>query len=315
MMCATERTRRNADAYSGLLALGGGSEADALKKLRQSATASGRTPTVRYMWVRTAPGSTMWLRRRAGDSSLQEPLVEKAWVRSAAEDGTLCLKPAMEAEPVEAHYDLESVSRQRLSAKMEWFHNAVANMRVPWEMGHVRIRVRRSCLLEDSLHAVSQLSATDMQRFFRFAFIGAPAMDAGGVAREWFHCVSQHLFSLDTGLWRYSHVDNLTYQINPASGVANSQHLQLFHFAGRFLGKALFDRQVVSAHLTTPLLKHILAAPMFFADLEFLDRDLHRNLMWINDNRCSGQLPRRQRAPHPPHRLAAGWTRSCWTSP
>jgi len=44
-------------------------------------------------------------------------------------------------------------------------------------------------------------------------------------------------------------------QINPSSGVANDEHLRYFHFTGRLLGKALFDRQIVAGHLVRPLYK------------------------------------------------------------
>lgn len=50
------------------------------------------------------------------------------------------------------------------------------------------------------------------------------------------------------------------------------------------MGKALFDQQIVPAHIARPLYKHILGMPVSFADLEFVDRDLHKNLKWIVEN-------------------------------
>ena len=50
------------------------------------------------------------------------------------------------------------------------------------------------------------------------------------------------------------------------------------------MGKALFDNQVVDAHLTLPLYKHILALPINFDDLEYVDADLHKNLTWLREN-------------------------------
>ncbi len=44
-------------------------------------------------------------------------------------------------------------------------------------------------------------------------------------------------------------------QINANSGIANNEHLMYFHFAGRLLGKALFDGQIVPSHLVSPLYK------------------------------------------------------------
>jgi len=78
-------------------------------------------------------------------------------------------------------------------------------------------------------------------------------VDAGGVAREWFQLVSDMLFNPDFALWSYSSINQMCMQINPSSGIANDEHLRYFHFTGRLLGKALFDRQIVAGHLVRPL--------------------------------------------------------------
>jgi len=50
---------------------------------------------------------------------------------------------------------------------------------------------------------------------------------------------------------------------------------------GRLLAKALLDQQLVTASLSRPLLKHALALPVAFGDLEQVDASLHKNLSWI----------------------------------
>lgn len=72
-------------------------------------------------------------------------------------------------------------------------------------------------------------------------------------------------------------------QINHISGVANEEHLRYFHFCGRLLGKALFDRQIVSSHLVLPLYKHILSWPLLVSDIESLDNDVYQNLLKLLD--------------------------------
>lgn len=67
--------------------------------------------------------------------------------------------------------------------------------------------------------------------------------------------VSALLFNPDFALWSYSSINQMCMQINPSSGVANDEHLRYFHFTGRLLGKALFDRQIVAGHLVRPLYK------------------------------------------------------------
>ena len=109
-------------------------------------------------------------------------------------------------------------------------------------------------------------------------------VDAGGVAREWVQSlvcvtilgafypyiitssrlVSALLFNPDFALWSYSSINQMCMQINPSSGVANDEHLRYFHFTGRLLGKALFDRQIVAGHLVRPLYKVSVFALLFW---------------------------------------------------
>jgi HECT-domain (ubiquitin-transferase) len=84
--------------------------------------------------------------------------------------------------------------------------------------------------------------------------MGEAGVDAGGVAREWFQLVSEQLFNPAFALFQYSSINQMCMQINPSSGVANDEHLQFFHFAGRLLAKALFDGQLISAHLVSGII-------------------------------------------------------------
>uniref|UniRef100_A0A7S3JWL0 HECT-type E3 ubiquitin transferase n=1 Tax=Aureoumbra lagunensis TaxID=44058 RepID=A0A7S3JWL0_9STRA len=167
--------------------------------------------------------------------------------------------------------------------KEAWFRQQIAKVQVPWEEGHIKINIRRENLLEDSMEAVESIAQNEMKKIFRFEFIGEPGVDAGGVAREWFQLVSDILFNPDFALWSYSSINQMNMQVNPSSGIANDEHLRYFHFTGRLLGKALFDRQIVSGHLVRPLYKHILGWPLMIDDLEQLDHDTHANLLKLKD--------------------------------
>ena len=82
---------------------------------------------------------------------------------------------------------------------------------------------------------------------------------------------------------RYASTDQLTYQINPAAPQLHTPEVasRLFRTVGRLLAKALLDKQIVSVSLNKPLLKHLLALPVCFADLELYDAGLYRNLSWM----------------------------------
>ena len=167
--------------------------------------------------------------------------------------------------------------------KEAWFRNQIQQLQVPWDDGHIRINVRRSNLLIDAVDAIESVKKEDMRKTFRFEFQNEPGVDAGGVAREWFQLVSEQLFNPDVALFSYSAINQMCMQINPMSGLCNEDHLRYFHFCGRLLGKALFDRQIVNAHLVQNLYKQILAWPLILQDLEALDADVYQNFMKLFD--------------------------------
>ncbi|CAN0122907.1 unnamed protein product [Ascophyllum nodosum] len=197
-----------------------------------------------------------------------------------AEEATL------DASVPEANLTFQHLSRASqlpFKEKVEWFNKQCDLLRVPWDVEHQHLKVRRSNLLEDSMHSMESVRSESMRQRFRFEFIGEPGVDAGGIAREWFHLVSDGVFNPDFALFQYSSINQMCMQISANSGVANEQHLQHFHFVGRLLGKALFDGQLVHAHLVRPLYKHLLGWPIAFSDLEHVDHFTHESLIKMTE--------------------------------
>ena len=58
---------------------------------------------------------------------------------------------------------------------------------------------------------------------------------------------------------------------------------RLYRFAGRVIGKALFDRQLMNGNLEMHLIKHILGWPIQFKDLEFVDPEYFYNLKKLQE--------------------------------
>jgi len=163
--------------------------------------------------------------------------------------------------------------------KTDWFQGVCKRLTIPWSKGHIRIKVRRSMLLQDSVTAVMSLSRNELRNIWRFEFIGEAGLDAGGVAREWFQLVSEKMFDPDMGLWLNSVQNQMCMKINPASKICCPQdHLLYYRFLGRVMGKALFDSQLVAGHMVQYLYKHMLGWPLTFDDMETVDEDIHRNL-------------------------------------
>jgi len=232
-------------------------------------------------------------------SDLVNRLITSAWtsgtyhngyVRDIRPDHSLNWIPATEfklytKDPMRplAASELEHMSAQPFMVKLKWFREQMAAMKIKWEDGRVQIKIRRSELLRDSFTNLNKLSAKDMHRYWRFDFIGEEGIDAGGLAREWFQMVTDQCFNVDFGLFEYSGVDNICYQINPSSGIANELHLKYFYFLGRVMGKAMFEGHVIAAHMARPMYKHLLGFPITQEDIEFVDAQVHKSMKSINE--------------------------------
>lgn len=117
-----------------------------------------------------------------------------------------------------SYADIANVQGKTLDEKTKWFHNICQQLTLPWDDGHIKIVVRRHSLLQDSVDAVMSLGRDDMRKHWRVEFMGEPAIDAGGVTREWFQLVTQVLFDPDSGLWLSSINNQMCMTINHASG-------------------------------------------------------------------------------------------------
>ena len=109
--------------------------------------------------------------------------------------------------------ELSTAAGYAFAQKTDWLKNQFTLLRVPWDEGHMKIKIRRSNLLLDSMEAICSMDTDDMKKIFRFEFIGEPALDAGGVAREWYSLISEYLFNPDCGLFLYSSVNQMCMQV------------------------------------------------------------------------------------------------------
>lgn len=103
------------------------------------------------------------------------------------------------------------------------------------------------------------------------------------MSREFFFLLSHEMFNPFYCLFEYSAHDNYTLQINPHSGI-NPEHLNYFKFIGRVVGLAVFHRRFLDAFFVVSFYKMILKIPVKLADMEAIDADFHRSLVWMLEN-------------------------------
>jgi E3 ubiquitin-protein ligase NEDD4 len=149
--------------------------------------------------------------------------------------------------------------------------------------GQCHVKVRRSHIFEDSYAEIMRQSATDLKKRLMIKFDGEDGLDYGGLSREFFFLLSHEMFNPFYCLFEYSAHDNYTLQINPHSGV-NPEHLNYFKFIGRVVGLAIFHRRFLDAFFIGALYKMMLNKPVSLQDMEGVDADFHRSLVWTLEN-------------------------------
>ncbi|TMW55998.1 hypothetical protein Poli38472_008646 [Pythium oligandrum] len=180
--------------------------------------------------------------------------------------------------------NLERVHNLPFPDKLRWFSTEIHRLWLPWESGHVEMVVRRNHIVEDSFRVIHALKPFQLRQRWRVAFEGEPALDAGGVMREWFTLLFDELFDQRFGLFVSTVGDERSYWINTYSGEYRYDHLAYFQFAGRLLGKAILEEHLSTVHLALPFLKHILGVPISFSDLQFLDDEIYRSAVAVRES-------------------------------
>lgn len=171
--------------------------------------------------------------------------------------------------------------KRDLVQKMKILRQELQNLQP--QGGHCRMEVSREEIFEDSYRQVMKLRAKDLRKRLMVKFKGEEGLDYGGVAREWLYLLSHEMLNPYYGLFQYARDDIYTLQINPDSGV-NPEHLSYFHFVGRIIGLAIFHGHYLDGGFTLPFYKHLLGKTVQLDDLEDVDPDLHRSLVWLLKN-------------------------------
>ncbi|CAK4687516.1 hypothetical protein LEN26_007984 [Aphanomyces euteiches] len=232
--------------------------------------------------------------RGSRGSSLASSLASVGYIRVRDSTGRLVLNESDQvaverlqqtmrrAAPGTSPHDLREVCGLPFLGKVKWFSMAMHRLWVPWEIGHVEFVVRRDHIVEDSFAHIMRLNYDQLRQRWRVRFEGEPALDAGGVFREWLTLLVTELFDPAFGLFVSTASSDHCAWINPNSAAMRGpNHLEYYTLAGRLLGKALLEEQLLPVHLSLPLLKHILGVPISFSDLQFLDDELYQNLLWL----------------------------------
>ncbi|RKF84004.1 putative E3 ubiquitin-protein ligase mug30 [Golovinomyces cichoracearum] len=120
------------------------------------------------------------------------------------------------------------------------------------------LTVRRDCLVEDSLKAVSEVVGTgseEIKKGLRITFKGEEGIDAGGLRKEWFLLLVRDVFNPDHGMFTYDEDSRCCY-FNPNSFETTDQ----FFLVGVVLGLAIHNSTILDVALPSFAFRKLLAA-------------------------------------------------------
>lgn len=148
----------------------------------------------------------------------------------------------------------------------------------------LQLSVRRDQVFLDSFKSLYFKTADELKHGkLNVRFHGEEGVDAGGVTREWFQVLARGMFNPNYALFIPVAADRTTFHPNRLSGV-NSEHLMFFKFIGRIIGKALYEGRVLDCHFSRAVYKCILGRNVSIKDMETLDLDYYKSLLWMCEN-------------------------------
>lgn len=150
------------------------------------------------------------------------------------------------------------------------------------------VGVRRGNVFHDSYRNIAHKSDEEVKYGkLNVRFHNEEGVDAGGVTREWFQVLTRAMFDPNYALFTPVSSDRTTFHPNPHSDI-NDEHLPFFKFIGRVIGKAVYEGRLLDAYFSRAMYKRILGKPVSVKDMESLDPDYYKSLIWMLENDITG---------------------------
>eukprot|EP00804_Cyclotella_cryptica_P013242 CCRYP_007021-RA/>CCRYP_007021-RA protein AED:0.07 eAED:0.07 QI:1533/0.88/0.9/1/0.88/0.9/10/126/925 len=153
----------------------------------------------------------------------------------------------------------------------------------------IMVKVMRGRVLEDGLLHLNNLGRNMRQRIVvnYLSQVGTKetGVDVGGLFKEFWTDLSNLAFDPNYALFRVTEAGSTSLYPNPSSKLAHgSDHIILFEFLGRILGKALYEGITIQpqfAHLFLSFLRGDHQYLHLLTDLSTIDPQLYNNLMFL----------------------------------
>ncbi|KAJ2091105.1 putative E3 ubiquitin-protein ligase [Coemansia sp. RSA 986] len=191
----------------------------------------------------------------------------------------LSLAAKVQIMQVDAARQMDSKLKEAvISALFQSYRSRMASN--PANQPHLKLLVRRHCLVEDSLHQLAT-HEQDLKKRLKIEFVGEEGIDAGGLTKEWFMLLVRELLNPMYGMFtRESYNDDSTgslnsndydddsataaswsaaYWFNPASLEASNQYF----LVGVVVGLALYNSNILDLQLPLAVFKKLLRTSFY----------------------------------------------------
>jgi E3 ubiquitin-protein ligase HECTD2 len=152
---------------------------------------------------------------------------------------------------------LEYDARRQMEIKArEAYFDQVVRQRVI--DGHFHLRIRRECIVDDSLRQISEAVGAgqeELKKGLRVHFTGEEGVDAGGPRKEWFLTLVRDIFDPNHGMFVYDEDSNLCY-FNPNSFETSDQ----YYLVGALLGLAIYNSTILEVAFPSFVFRKLLAS-------------------------------------------------------
>ncbi|KAK5725715.1 putative E3 ubiquitin-protein ligase [Elasticomyces elasticus] len=152
---------------------------------------------------------------------------------------------------------LEYDARRQMELKArEAYFDSVIRQRAHEQYLH--LRVRRDCMVDDSLRQVSEAvgqGPEELKKGLRVHFTGEEGVDAGGPRKEWFLMLVRDIFDPNHGMFIYDDESQACY-FNPNSFETSDQ----YHLVGVLLGLAIYNSTILDVAFPPFAFRKLLAA-------------------------------------------------------
>ncbi|KIW09987.1 hypothetical protein PV08_11763 [Exophiala spinifera] len=175
---------------------------------------------------------------------------------------TFCQYPFFLSIYAKIHILEHDARRQmELKAKEAFFDSILSRKAVSQ---YLVLKVRRECLVEDSLRNVSEVvgsGGSEIKKGLRIDFQGEEGVDAGGLRKEWFLLLVREIFDPNHGLFVYDDDSHFCY-FNPYCFESSEQ----FFLVGVLLGLAIYNSTILDIAFPPFVFKKMLASAPLTGD-------------------------------------------------